>query len=125
VTQRVRVLLLEMPPLLRGILEQQIQVHADCELLKDTRHAIQILTQDVTPPDVVIVALRAAEDVTLVPALLARWPRAQVMTVMAEGDDAVVYEMTPRQRTLGQMSPAEIIGALREAVSSSRGPSHE
>jgi hypothetical protein len=114
-----------MPVLLRGILEHALQAHNDCELLKDTGRAFQRLTKQTVPPDVVILGLTAAEDATLVPALLARWPGAQVMTVMPEGENAVVYELRPHRRTLGQMSPAEIVETLRDAVHRNREPTQE
>jgi DNA-binding NarL/FixJ family response regulator len=111
----VRVLLLEMPPLLRGILEHEVQLQSDCELLKDARRPFHLLTEQAPPPDIVILGVTAAQDATLVPALLARWPLAQVMTVTEAGDDAAVFELRPRRRELGQMSPAELVRILRAA----------
>jgi DNA-binding NarL/FixJ family response regulator len=123
--ESVRVLLLEMPQLLRGILEYAIQRHSDCELMQDPRGVFQMLTDRTITPDVVIIGLTATEDATLVPALFARWPRVQVMTVMAAGEDAVVYELKPQRRTLGQMSPAEIVDTLRDAVHRNRALANE
>jgi DNA-binding NarL/FixJ family response regulator len=114
-----------MPQLLRGVLEHAIQLQSDCELLKETRRAFQMFTDQTVSPDIVILGLTAAEDTTLVPALFARWPTAQVMTVMQAGDDAAVYELRPRRRALGQMSPAEIVDTLREAVHRTREISQE
>jgi DNA-binding NarL/FixJ family response regulator len=121
----IRVLLLETPHLLRGILEHEILVRSGFELLKETRGVYQMLTEERLPPDVVILGLRAAEDATLVPALFARWPRAQVMTVTQAGNDVAVYELRPRQRVLGQMSPTEILEALQEAVHGSHANNQE
>ncbi len=109
-----------MPQLLRGILEHSIQLQSDFELLKDTRRPLQMLTQQMAQPDVVILGLTAAEDATLVPALFARWPAAQVVTVTQADDSAAVYELRPYRRLLGQMSPAEIVESLRDAVHRSR-----
>ena len=67
-----------------------------------------------------LMGLTATEDATLVPALFARWPGTQIVTVMAAGTDAVVYELKPQQRPLGQMSPTEIVDAVRVAVHRSR-----
>lgn len=120
VEKPVRVLLLELPQLLREILEHAIRLQSDCELLKGTRGGFQMLTEQTLPPDIVILGLTAAEDATLVPALFARWPEAQVMTVMQAGDDAAVYELRPRCRALGQRSPAEIVETLRDAVHRTR-----
>jgi hypothetical protein len=109
-----------MPQLLRDILEHAIQLQSDFELLKDTRRVLQMLTEHMVPPDVVILGLTVAEDATLVPAVLARWPAAHVMTVTQAGDDATVYELRPHRRPLRQMSPAEIVDSLRDAVHRSR-----
>jgi len=108
----VRALLLEMPQLLRGILEQAIETHGDCELLKATRRAFPTALEPAIAPDVVILGLTAAEDATLVPALFARWPLAQVMTVTQAGDDVALYDWRPRRRSLGQMSPEQIVSML-------------
>jgi DNA-binding NarL/FixJ family response regulator len=119
------VLLLEIPRLLRDILEHSIQLRSDCELLKDTRGGLEMLRAQTIPPDIIVLGLTAAQDATLMPALFARWPMAQIVTVTHAGDDGAVYELRPRRRVLGQMSPTEIVEALREAVLSSREPSHE
>lgn len=117
--ETVRVLLLEMPMLLRGILEHAVHLRSDCELLKVTNGSLPLLAEQAAP-DVVIMGLTAAEDATLVLALFARWPGTQVMTVMSTGNDAVVYELRPHRRALGQMSPTEIVDTLREVVHRSR-----
>lgn len=122
VMERVRTLLLELPPLLRDILVLAIDEDAGCEVVTEV---------DLTrmpgerAPDVVVLGLRADEDTTLVPALLARWPRAQVITVMQEGDRAVIHELQPRRRTLGQVSAPELVGMLRDAVEHSQHRSYQ
>lgn len=122
VSEPVRVLLLEMPQLLRGLLEHAVQTHSDCTLLSDARPTLDILLQPAPPPDVVIVGLATASDAPIVPALFARWPEAQIMTVSSSGEGGVVYEMRPHQRILGEMSPAEIVETLWDAVRQRRGP---
>jgi hypothetical protein len=119
-----RVLLLEVPTLLREILEHAIEQDEDYELAPgqnsnggppDGHEA-----ERASPPDVVILGLTAAEDATLVPALFARWPNAQVLTVMQNGGDAVVYELSPSRQALGEISPAEILVVLRDSVQRKR-----
>jgi hypothetical protein len=105
---RARILLLEVPKLLRDILQHATRNEVDFELETEAEPPV--------PPDVVILGLTAAEDVTLVPTLLARWPRAQVLTVMHADGDVVVYEISPHCRPLGEISPAEILVVLRESV---------
>lgn len=119
VTEPVRVLLLEMPQLLRGILEHAIHSSRDCELI--VQPASEEISRDpMEHPDIVILGLASADDSARVSSLLARWPRAQVLTVMPAGDEAVVYEMRPHKKTLGPMSPTEVVAALREAVHRNR-----
>lgn len=112
----IYVLLLETPLLLRGILESALRAQPDCRLLKGTRHTFEEQAQRMEAPDIVILGLTAAEDAALVPGLFARWPRAQILTVMLAGDEAAMYELQPGRRPLGQMSPSGIVEALKEAV---------
>jgi hypothetical protein len=102
--------------LLRDILEHAIRNEADYELLVGRNNATEMSAGHVVPPDVVILGLTAAEDATLVPTLFARWPGAQVLTVMQTDGDAVVHEFTPRRQALGEISPAEILVTLRDSV---------
>lgn len=117
----LRVLLLEVPQLLRGILEHAIQQQSDCELLKGARRDLGLKAERTEPPpDAVILGVTGVEDTTLVLALFARWPAAQLMTVMQTGDETTVYELRPRRRALGQMSADEMVDALRAAVHRNR-----
>jgi hypothetical protein len=120
VSTPVRVLLLELPQLLRDILEHAIRQQTDCELLKDMRD-LAVLSGRTVPPDIVVLGLTEAPDATLVTALLARWPMTRVVTVRQSGDDAIAYELRPQRRKLGPLSPTEIVGMLRQVVHESRG----
>jgi hypothetical protein len=116
VSSPVRVLLLELPQLLRGILEHAVWQRRDCELLTDTSPFIPKLPRADVAPDIVILGLTAAQDATLVPGLFARWPRAFVMTVLEADGEASLYELRPSRRPMGQMSPDEIVEELGDAV---------
>ena len=112
----MRVLLLEMPQLLRGILEKAIQARADCELLNLTTRTVPMCADTSRSPDAVILGITDDTDATLLPALFARWPNARVMTVTLPGEEAAIYELQPLQRAFRQMSPAEIIDTLHRVV---------
>ncbi len=116
----VRILLLEVPELLRGILEHVIQLQGGCELQTDTRPMLQMLNDQGATPHLIILGLSAVEDATLVPALFARWPSAQVMTVARGGEEASVYELEPHVRTLPHPSLGAVVERLRMAVDRSR-----
>jgi hypothetical protein len=112
----VQVLLLEVPQLLRRILEDAVRSWSDCRLLKEASHEFEFGTEPGVAPDVVILGVTARDDTTLVPALFARWPSAQVMTVSQAGDEAAVWELRPRRRALAQMSAPDMMNELRKAV---------
>ena len=115
----MRVLLLEVPRLLREVLEHAIHQDGACELIRASEAATT--SGDQTSPDMVILGLMADEDATLVPALFARWPRAQILTVMQAGDAAALYELRRHRRQLGEVSPSDLVRTLREAVQHKRG----
>jgi DNA-binding NarL/FixJ family response regulator len=112
----MRVLLLEVPMLLRGILEHAIQQEPDYELIVDGTTALPTGSEQPTSPDVVIVGLTAVEDMPLLSALFARWPGAHVLTIMQTDGKAAVYELTFQRQILGDMSPFEILSTLRDSV---------
>ncbi len=116
----MRVLLLEMPQLLRGMFEHAIELHGGCEVMEGARRELPMLTARTPPPDAVILGLSAAEDAVLVSALFACWPMTQVITVMQSGDVATLYQLSPSERQLGELSPAEIVEALRDAAHKGR-----
>jgi hypothetical protein len=118
--EAVRVLLLEVPPLLRGILEHTIKCDPECELENQVLGGVLQGVEEEPKPDMVILGLTAASDVTLVPAIFARWPQAQIMTVMQTGHEAALYELHPRRRALGEISPAQMLERLRTAVKEGR-----
>src|SRR5688572_28691563 len=115
VEKPVRVLLLEMPQLLRGILEHAIQTHGAPDGLMDAPHALALSKEPDVSPDVVILGLTAPGDTTLLSALFGRWPQAQVMTLTPAGHDAALYELRLGREALGAVSPAEIVQVVREA----------
>jgi hypothetical protein len=120
VNEPVRVLLLEMPRLLRDILAQAVQGHGDCELVKDVRRSRPACGGQPVSPDVVILGLTAVEDATLVAALLARWPCARVVTLMPADEDVTAYELRPERRALGRLSPLEIVDSCHDAIRRTR-----
>jgi len=120
----MRVLLLEMPQLLRGILEQAIEARDDCELLNLTNGTLPMFADTSRSPDAVIMGITDEKDATLLPALFARWPNARVMTVTLPGEEAAIYELKPLQGAFRQMSPTEIIDALHRVVHRNPRPRH-
>ena len=107
-------LLLEVPRLLREVLEHAI--HQDGAFQVMSASDASAASSEQLQPDMVILGLTADEDSTLVPALFARWPRAPILTVMQQGQTAALYELRRHRRALGEVSPAEMVRTLRAAV---------
>jgi DNA-binding NarL/FixJ family response regulator len=117
-------LLLHMPPLLRELFEHAVERRHDCALLKESRSTLDMLRGSAERPDVVVVGLSTADDAAVVPALFARWPNAQIMTVTVSGHGGMVYELKPNRRVLDEMSPAEIVETLHATIRHERELTH-
>jgi DNA-binding NarL/FixJ family response regulator len=111
----IRVLIRDGPTMLRDILERAITNAPDMEAVLEPPGPTQ---EPLEPPapDVVIVGGReagAAEDAA---ALLRRWPGSQVLMITAHGRKAVMYRMVPQETSMGEMSPDQLVDAIRSSV---------
>jgi chemotaxis response regulator CheB len=126
----VRILLLEVPKLLRDILERAIRQRDGFELIRDARPALKALTEGGPAPDVVVLGLSAEDDAPLVPVVLSRWPLARVITISGGGKSVEIAHLAPCSRTLLQPTPEAIIEWFSETLANPSGraelwPSHE
>ena len=110
----IRVLLLEMPQLLRDILESVLASAGDVELLHEpaSSHAAVLVPRR---PDAVVIGTPTGAGPRAV-ALLQKWPTTHVIAVEPAGRDVRVYELRPHVTQLGQLSPPELVEVIREAV---------
>src|SRR5688500_1477641 len=101
----IRVLLSQMPNILRDILEHAVARQVDFELVRDAPDTtLRSISGHDTSPDVVIIA--SADGVPASMAMLARWPAARIMIVTPVEGEAALYELRPHITTLGHVSPA-------------------
>jgi hypothetical protein len=106
----LRVALLPMKPRLRDILTESLG-----------RNAMQILDApfdqqgmlEALQPDAVICETGNPLDVAMADRLLRLVPRSRVVMVAATGDQAVVYELQPQRRVILNVSPVDLIEAIR------------
>lgn len=106
----MRILVIDMPEIMRGIIEDTIASQPDLQLLEARPHA---------EPDVVIVGTPKSEDHVAAEAALARWPHSRVLMVSTSGRHAMMYELKPFRTELGELSPTDLVAAIR-----SMRPSH-
>jgi len=113
----IRVLIREGPPMLRGILERAIAGAPDMEAVPESRVRMAEPAGGEPPqPDVVIVSAPGSEPAQGVSALLNRWPGSQVLMLTAHGRKAVMYQLVPQGTDMGEISPDQLVEAIRSCV---------
>ena len=104
----VRVLLDDIPPLLRSIIVDALAERADIELI-----AGDAATQpDPSRVDVVLTGASDPHDASRAARLLSAWPSSRILLVASSGRQAVMYELYPRKLVLGDVSPSALVNAM-------------
>jgi hypothetical protein len=111
----IRVLIHGTPKLLTEILEDAIASQPDMEVVAGPPVVDRPLQEHPVPPDVVIVGGNDSHTAAA-RALLTRWPRTSVLAIAARGQQVLMYQLLPRSTELGELSPSELIQAIRSAV---------
>lgn len=112
----MRILLLELPKLLRDILERAIRLREGLEVMRDTRPMFQTLRESGPVPDVVVLGLTAEDDAPLVPVVMSRWPLARVITVSDGGTSIEIAHLDPHGRKLLEPTPDAIVDWFDKAM---------
>jgi DNA-binding NarL/FixJ family response regulator len=112
----IRVLIRDAPTMLRDILEQVISNEHDMEVVPEPVVPIQTLLDRPLSPDVVIVGAGDFDPAERARGLLARWPGTHVLMITARGHRVLRYELLPRRIDLGEMSPDQLVRAIRSAA---------
>ena len=110
----IRVLIRDAPTMLRDILEQAIVNQPDMEVISEPVVTRQTPAEDV--PDVVVVDVNDTDSGEGARALLFRWPASHVLTIAARGHMVRKYDLAPRRVDLGEMSPDQLVHAIRSAA---------
>jgi hypothetical protein len=104
----IRVLLVGMPRMLRGIVNGLVSVEPDLEIVGELGDVeAELPAIEASGATVVIAGVQAP--------LLARRlsDRARVLGVSPDGREGVLYELRPHERVLGEISPATLLAAIR------------
>ncbi len=120
----MQILLLELPTLMRGILEEAALKHGG-EVIRDVRSGPRLLKDNDLQPDIVVLGLRTDEDAPLVAALLSRWPLTQVIALSSDASKAVSYRLEPCTETLQQPSSQQILASFKDAMARCSSPAAE
>jgi DNA-binding NarL/FixJ family response regulator len=115
--EQLGILLVDLSPLVGGLIESAAARTHDLAVVGRTPSLDEL--HDVaraTNPDVVVVGLH---DVKLPQAcldLLLKHPRMKVLGIEEHDGRARLYELRPEQVEIGDVSPNEIVEAIRAAV---------
>jgi hypothetical protein len=116
----IRVLIRDGPTMLRDILERTITNAPDMEAVLDPpgapQDAVERQPPAPGPPDVVLVGVRESGPIEDASTLLERWPRSRVFMIAEHGRRAVMYRMVPQETDMGEMSPDQLLEAVRSSV---------
>jgi DNA-binding NarL/FixJ family response regulator len=113
----IHVLVRNAPQMLRDILEQVISGEPDMDVIPeparpDVRSSSDLVVVDAGDDDA---AERGRE-------LLREWPLSRVLLIRARGQNVSMYELVPQGRDLGELSPRQLVEAIRSAVHRERTP---
>lgn len=110
---RIRIALVELLPLLRGIVEEVISAQPDMEVVPQDSRMMKLASIDEADPDVVILG---REDTSLTSRLLRMRPNLKVLAVAMDGREGVLFELRPRRVDLGEISPQKLVNVIRETT---------
>ncbi len=112
----IRVLIRDAPTMLRDILEQTISNEPDMEVMPEPVVPTPRPADQPSSPDVVIAGLGESDPGEGARALLVRWPSSHVLMITARGQKVLRYALLPRGVDLGEMSPDQLVQAIRSAA---------
>jgi len=102
-----RVLLRDLPPMLRDILSHALAREPDVELLESMPKPPDTAAR----PDVVI-GNQDAPDQSWVRGVLSLWPDCRVLLIATTGQQVTLFELHPHRTTLGEMSLDELVSVV-------------
>ena len=112
--ERTRILLVELPPMLRDIIAETIAMEPDMEVVAEVPDASSLMSSfERTEVGVVVVG---RDDPSLASMLLAQHPQLKILAVANHGRESSLYEMRPQREPLGEISPQRLVEEIRKAA---------
>jgi DNA-binding NarL/FixJ family response regulator len=110
----IRIVLLDMPPLLLEMLRDAIAPQCDMEIVGTVTDEPNLgAFLENAEADVVVVKRDGALKRTAVNELLYRRPRLRIFEIVDRGRRGLLHELRPRRVALGEISPQRLINAIR------------
>lgn len=113
--ERIRILILDVPRMLREIIEEVLAGQSDMAVVGEFSSTDAVVEAvDRTHADLVIGGA-AARDRLDVARLLATFPRLKLLLVGVDARDTELHELQPRVVPLGELSPQTLLESIRRA----------
>jgi DNA-binding NarL/FixJ family response regulator len=128
--KRIRILLAEMPRMMREIVESAVSTQADMQIIGAIeerlveRGALTAAAEarvERADADVVILGLQRDDEARAYDRLLYVRPRLTLLAITGDGRGAFLYELRPHKVPIGDVSPEGLLGAIRTAARSDAG----
>jgi DNA-binding NarL/FixJ family response regulator len=110
---RTRILVAELPRMRRDIIADLLDSQSDMEVVGDVPTGLLAEAVSDRQADVLLIG---RDDSPLAEELLERRPRLKVFAVADHGRECSLYELRPHRVEFGEVSPDELVAAIRAAV---------
>ncbi len=112
----IRVLLVDMPTIPREVIERAVEAAPDMVVVGSTPNLDEFeAASDAAQPEFVIVGLADSELPPSAERYLDRQAHLKVLGVEARNGMAYLYRLRPERASLGGVSPADVVAAIRAA----------
>ena len=122
--ERIQIILVDMPLLLRELIEEAVAAQPDMHLVGMVPDADALVdaTRE-TRPDFVLFGIAAADEDRFPDAslrLLDASPRTRGLGIEPTAGNAYLYELRPERTVIGEVAPADVVQAIRAAAARPR-----
>ena len=115
--ERLRIIVVDMPRLVRDLIERAIVAQPDMTLLamlESPRQMVQAARA--MRPDFVVIGLKAKALPSECRELMAEHPTVRLLGIEAVAGEAHLYELRPHREALGEVSPVDVVSVIRGAA---------
>jgi DNA-binding NarL/FixJ family response regulator len=114
--ESVRVLLMDMSPMLRQILRGVVHGHGGARVVAEYPEMVPLRgVVEEHDADIVLFGHDSARLPTECRELLEARPQTRLLAVGHDGRRSTIYELRPHREPLGEASPDELLDAIRSA----------
>jgi DNA-binding NarL/FixJ family response regulator len=114
-SEQTRVILVEMPRMLREIVREVVANQPDLDVV-DEDDADAVLAASRASGACVVITGRQDPGHESIGRLLGTRQQVRVLALSSDGRDGAVYELQPQERLLGEISPPMLLAAIRDTI---------